>query len=40
MDTNSYKIFNLEKHPTKDTNDNHVNGELTVIWRDWDTHEL
>ena len=40
MDTNSYKIFNLEKHPTKDTNDNHVNGELTVIWRDWDNHEL
>ena len=36
MDTNSYKIFNLEKHETKDTNDNHVNGELTVIWRDWD----
>ena len=36
MDTNSYKIFNLEKHQTKDTNDNHVNGELTVIWRDWD----
>jgi len=34
MDTNSYKIFNLEKHPTKDTNDNNVNGELTVkrVW--------
>ena len=40
MDTNSYKIFNLEKHETNDTNDNHVNGELTVIWRDWDNHEL
>ena len=40
MDTNSYKIFNLEKHQTKDTTDNHVNGELTVIWRDWDNHEL
>jgi dTDP-4-dehydrorhamnose 3,5-epimerase len=29
-------IINLEKHPTKDINDSHINGELTVIWRDWD----
>jgi dTDP-4-dehydrorhamnose 3,5-epimerase len=26
----------LEKHDTKDINDQHVNGSLTVIWRDWD----
>lgn len=26
----------LEKHPTKDVLDSHVNGSLTVIWRDWD----
>lgn len=26
----------LEKHETKDTIDQHVNGSLTVIWRDWD----
>jgi len=26
----------LEKHPTKDIADGHVNGSLTVIWRDWD----
>lgn len=26
----------LEKHPTKDITDQHVNGSLTVIWRDWD----
>jgi dTDP-4-dehydrorhamnose 3,5-epimerase len=26
----------LEKHDTKDINDKHVNGSLTVIWRDWD----
>ena len=26
----------LEKHETKDTVDQHVNGTLTVIWRDWD----
>ena len=26
----------LEKHDTKDIHDQHVNGALTVIWRDWD----
>lgn len=26
----------LEKHPTKDVLDGHVNGSLTVVWRDWD----
>jgi dTDP-4-dehydrorhamnose 3,5-epimerase len=26
----------LEKHDTKDIHDQHVNGSLTVIWRDWD----
>jgi dTDP-4-dehydrorhamnose 3,5-epimerase len=26
----------LEKHDTKDIHDDHVNGSLTVIWRDWD----
>ena len=26
----------MEQHQTKDINDSHVNGELTVIWRDWD----
>ena len=32
------KLFhtNLETHPTKDIYDNHINGNLTVIWRDWD----
>tara|TARA_B100001750_G_C15507048_1_gene601114 strand:+ start:894 stop:1352 length:459 start_codon:yes stop_codon:yes gene_type:complete len=29
-------VTTLEKHPTKDTNNGHVNGSLTVIWRDWD----
>lgn len=27
----------LETHPTKDVKDQHVNGSLTVIWRDWDS---
>ena len=40
METDSFKIFNLERHDTKDITDKHVNGELTVIWRDWDNHEL
>ena len=28
--------INLETHKTKDIQDEHVNGELTVVWRDWD----
>ena len=35
MDDTNF-IINLEKHQTHDINDSHVNGELTVIWRDWD----
>ena len=31
-----FEIIQLEKHDTRDINDSHVNGELTVIWRDWD----
>ena len=26
----------LETFPTKDIGDDHINGKLTVIWRDWD----
>ena len=29
-------IIKLEKHNTKDIQDQHVNGSLSVIWRDWD----
>ena len=28
--------INLEKYETKNIVDQHVNGSLTVIWRDWD----
>ena len=35
MDSENYHI-NLENHPTKDISDSHVNGSLTVIWRDYD----
>lgn len=31
----NYKI-NLEIHETRDIIDNHINGTLSVIWRDWD----
>lgn len=33
---NSKHGFNLEKHETKDVCDGHINGSLTVVWRDWD----
>ena len=29
-------VIDLEKHETKDVKDGHINGILTVIWRDWD----
>ena len=35
MDSEDYSI-NLQIHTTKDINDSHVNGALTVIWRDYD----
>lgn len=30
------KKFKLEVHKTKDIHDQHENGSLTVVWRDWD----
>jgi len=36
MENNTIRFVKLEKHPTKDINDQHVNGSLTVVWRDWD----
>lgn len=36
MDNNSPWFISLEKHQTTSTRDEHVNGSLTVIWRDWD----
>ena len=29
-------VIKLEKHDTKDVRDQHINGSLTVVWRDWD----
>ena len=36
MDNKYFKIIDLEKHETKDIHDQHINGSLTVVWRDWD----
>ena len=36
MDNEYFKIIDLEKHETMDNQDQHVNGSLTVVWRDWD----
>jgi len=36
VDEQNFSVLDLEKHETKDIKDSHINGELTVIWRDWD----
>ncbi len=32
----SFRIHELEVHETKDTKTDATNGELTILWRDWD----
>ena len=36
MKNDTIRSIKLEKHPTKDVKDQHINGFLTIIWRDWD----
>lgn len=36
MDTDKISSIVLDQYQTKDITDGHVNGKLTVIWRDWD----
>ena len=36
MESEDFSDWELEKHQTIDVQDSHVNGDLTVIWRDWD----
>ena len=36
VENKNFSVLDLEQHQTKDTTDSHINGELTVIWRDWD----
>ena len=33
---NFFSVWDLERHQTRDIADSHTNGELTIIWRDWD----
>ena len=32
MELDSFRIYDLEKHDTKDIGDKHINGKLTVVW--------
>jgi len=36
VENKNFSVWDLERHQTKDITDSHINGELTVIWRDWD----
>jgi len=36
VDNEKINFVKLETHVTKDIDDQHINGNLTVIWRDWD----
>jgi len=36
VENKDFSVWELEKHQTKDIQDSHINGDLTVIWRDWD----
>jgi len=36
VQNNTIRYVKLEKYDTKDVHDGHINGSLTVIWRDWD----
>ena len=36
MENNTIRSLKLDKYDTKDIQDDHINGSLTVIWRDWD----
>ena len=32
----NFSVLDLENHETKDINDSHINGELAIVWREWD----
>lgn len=37
MDNESFSVIKLDKYDTKNIVDKHINGSLTVVWRDWDS---
>tara|TARA_B100000678_G_scaffold133511_1_gene111502 strand:- start:325 stop:432 length:108 start_codon:yes stop_codon:yes gene_type:complete len=34
VENKNFSVWDLERHQTKDIIDSHINGELTVIWRE------
>ena len=36
MENDTIRSLKLDKYDTTDIQDGHINGSLTVIWRDWD----
>ena len=36
MNNKNFTLWDLEKYQSRAVTDFHINGELTVIWRDWD----
>tara|TARA_B100001245_G_scaffold170795_1_gene129580 strand:+ start:101 stop:208 length:108 start_codon:yes stop_codon:yes gene_type:complete len=34
VENKNFSVWDLERHQTKDITDSHINGELTVIWRE------
>jgi len=36
MENDTIRSVKLDRYPTKDIRDGHINGVLTVIWRNWD----
>ena len=37
MNNKNFTLWDLEKYQSRAVTDFHINGELTVIWRDWDS---
>ena len=36
LNNDSFSVIKLEKYDTKNIVDKHINGSLTLVWRDWD----
>lgn len=36
LNNESFSVIKLDKYDTKNIVDKHINGSLTVVWRDWD----
>lgn len=36
LNNEPFSVIRLDKYDTKNITDKHINGSLTVVWRDWD----